>query len=47
MKKDADLSIYGLADLFNSFTEALKLSEKPTFVGNDSGGALTQVMLTR
>lgn len=47
MKKDADLSIYGLADLFKAFADSLKLSEKPTFVSNDSGGAITQIMITR
>ncbi len=46
MKPDADLSPYGIAALVNSFLEALEL-EDVTIVGNDSGGAMSQVLVTR
>jgi pimeloyl-ACP methyl ester carboxylesterase len=46
MNPDADLSPYGIADLIASFLEALDL-EDVTIVGNDSGGAMSQVLATR
>jgi pimeloyl-ACP methyl ester carboxylesterase len=46
MRPDADLSPYGIAALIASFLEALDLSDV-TIVGNDSGGALSQVLVTR
>jgi pimeloyl-ACP methyl ester carboxylesterase len=46
MKPDADLSPYGIADLIASFLEKLDLSDV-TIVGNDSGGAMSQVLVTR
>jgi pimeloyl-ACP methyl ester carboxylesterase len=46
MKPDADLTPYGIAALIASFLEALDLSDV-TIVGNDSGGALSQVLVTR
>lgn len=46
MKPDADLSPYGVAGVINSFLEALDLSDV-TIVGNDSGGAMSQVLVTR
>jgi len=46
MKPDADLSPYGIAALIASFLEALELSDV-TIVGNDSGGAMSQVLVTR
>lgn len=46
MKPDADLSPYGIAALIASFLEALDLSDV-TIVGNDSGGAMSQVLVTR
>jgi pimeloyl-ACP methyl ester carboxylesterase len=46
MKPDADLSPYGIAALVASFLEALDLSDV-TIVGNDSGGAMSQVLVTR
>jgi pimeloyl-ACP methyl ester carboxylesterase len=46
MKPDADLSPYGIAALIASFLEALDL-EDVTIVGNDSGGAMSQVLVTR
>ena len=46
MKPDADLSPYGIADLIASFLEQLDLSDV-TIVGNDSGGAMSQVLATR
>jgi pimeloyl-ACP methyl ester carboxylesterase len=46
MKPDADLSPYGIADLIASFLEALDLTDV-TIVGNDSGGAMSQVLATR
>ncbi|CAN5130969.1 alpha/beta fold hydrolase [soil metagenome] len=41
-----DLSIPGLADLIADAVGALGL-ERPTIVGNDSGGGLTQIALSR
>lgn len=46
MKPDADLTPYGIADLIASFLEQLDLSDV-TIVGNDSGGAMSQVLVTR
>jgi pimeloyl-ACP methyl ester carboxylesterase len=46
MKADADLSPYGIAATIASFLEALDL-EDVTIVGNDSGGAMSQVLVTR
>lgn len=46
MKPDADLTPYGIADLIASLLEQLDLSDV-TIVGNDSGGAMSQVLATR
>jgi pimeloyl-ACP methyl ester carboxylesterase len=46
MKADADLSPPGLAKLVADFLEALGL-ESVTLVGNDTGGALCQLVVTR
>jgi pimeloyl-ACP methyl ester carboxylesterase len=46
MKPDADLSPYGLAKLIDDFLAALDLSDV-TLVGNDTGGALCQIVVTR
>ncbi len=46
MKPDADLSPYGIAAIVASFLEALDLDDV-TIVGNDSGGAISQVLVTR
>ena len=46
MKPDADLSPTGIAATIASFLEALDL-EDVTIVGNDSGGAMSQVLVTR
>jgi len=46
MKPDADLSPYGIAAIIASFLEKLDL-EDVTIVGNDSGGAMSQVLVTR
>ena len=46
MKPDADLSPCGIAATIASFLEALDL-EDVTIVGNDSGGAMSQVLVTR
>src|SRR6185312_165850 len=46
MKPDADLSPYGLASTIDAFLEANEL-EDVTIVGNDSGGAMSQVLVTR
>jgi pimeloyl-ACP methyl ester carboxylesterase len=46
MKPDADLSPYGIAATIASFLEALDLRDV-TIVGNDSGGAMSQVLVTR
>src|SRR5215204_6016906 len=46
MKPDADLSPPGIAGLISSFLAALDL-EDVTIVGNDSGGAMSQVLATR
>jgi pimeloyl-ACP methyl ester carboxylesterase len=46
MKPGADLTPHGIAELIASFLEALDLSDV-TIVGNDSGGAMSQVLVTR
>ncbi len=46
MNPDADLSPPGIADLIDSFLTALDLDDV-TIVGNDSGGAISQVLATR
>jgi pimeloyl-ACP methyl ester carboxylesterase len=46
MNPSADLSPPGIADLIANFLEALDLSDV-TIVGNDSGGAMSQVLVTR
>lgn len=46
MKPDADLSPYGVAATIAALLEALDL-EDVTIVGNDSGGAMSQVLVTR
>ena len=46
MKPGADLTPPGIASLIHSFLERLDL-EDVTIVGNDSGGAMSQVLVTR
>ncbi len=46
MKPDADLTPYGIAATIADFLEALDLKDV-TIVGNDSGGAMSQVLVTR
>jgi pimeloyl-ACP methyl ester carboxylesterase len=46
MKPDADLTPPGVAATIASFLDALEL-EDVTIVGNDSGGAMSQVLVTR
>ena len=46
MEPDADLTPYGIAAAIDSLLEALDL-EDVTIVGNDSGGAMSQVLVTR
>ncbi len=46
MNPDADLTPYGIAATIASFLEQLDL-EDVTIVGNDSGGAMSQVLATR
>jgi pimeloyl-ACP methyl ester carboxylesterase len=46
MNPNADLTPPGIAALISSFLEALDL-EDVTIVGNDSGGAMSQVLVTR
>lgn len=45
MKPDADLTPYGIAALISSFLAELDLNEV-TIVGNDSGGAMSQVLVS-
>jgi pimeloyl-ACP methyl ester carboxylesterase len=45
MNPDADLTTSGIAQLINDFLVALDL-EHVTLVGNDSGGALSQIVVT-
>jgi pimeloyl-ACP methyl ester carboxylesterase len=46
MNPDADLSPYGIAATIAAFLEQLDLNDV-TIVGNDSGGAMSQVLVTR
>jgi pimeloyl-ACP methyl ester carboxylesterase len=46
MKPDADLTPYGIAATIAAFLERLDLNDV-TIVGNDSGGAMSQVLVTR
>src|SRR5436309_462564 len=46
MRPDADLTPTGVADLIAAFLEALDLRDV-ILVANDTGGALTQIMLSR
>jgi pimeloyl-ACP methyl ester carboxylesterase len=46
MSPEADLSPPGIASLIHDFLEKLDL-EDVTIVGNDSGGAMSQVLVTR
>jgi pimeloyl-ACP methyl ester carboxylesterase len=46
MNADADLSPPGIASIIDSFLTALDLNDV-TIVGNDSGGAMSQVLVTR
>ena len=46
MKPDADLSVDGVAKLVADFIEALDLRDV-TLVGNDSGGAIAQIVAAR
>jgi pimeloyl-ACP methyl ester carboxylesterase len=46
MDPDANLSPYGIAAIIDSFLAALDLDDV-TIVGNDSGGAMSQVLVTR
>ncbi len=46
MRADADLSPTGVADLIADFLDALDLRDV-ILVANDTGGALTQIMLSR
>lgn len=46
MRPDADLTPYGIAATIAAFLERLDLSDV-TIVGNDSGGAMSQVLVTR
>jgi len=46
MNPGADLSPYGIAAIVDSFLAALDLDDV-TIVGNDSGGAMSQVLVTR
>lgn len=46
MKPHADLTPYGIAATIAAFLEALDLTDV-TIVGNDSGGAMSQVLVTR
>lgn len=46
MNPNADLSPYGIAAIIDSFLAALELDDV-TVVGNDSGGAMSQVLATR
>ena len=46
MNADADLTPPGVATIVSSFLDALDL-EDVTIVGNDSGGAMSQILVTR
>lgn len=45
MNRDADLTVAGIARLIAEFISRLGL-ERPTVVANDTGGAITQVVMT-
>ena len=47
MPEAADLTPHGLADLIADALESLALEEVVTLVGNDTGGALCQMLVTR
>ena len=46
LDRDADLTPYGVAAIIASFLERLDLDDV-TIVGNDSGGAISQILVTR
>src|SRR3954471_9282546 len=46
LRPDADLTPYGLTKLIADFLEALDLTDV-TLVGNDTGGGLCQILVTR
>jgi pimeloyl-ACP methyl ester carboxylesterase len=46
MRPDADLSPPGVAAIIADFLEALEI-EDATIVGNDTGGAMSQILVTR
>ena len=46
MSESADLSVYGLAKLIDDFLAALDFRDV-ALVGNDTGGALCQIVITR
>ena len=46
LRPDADLTPHGIAAIIADFLDALDLRDV-TLVGNDSGGAMSQVMVTR
>lgn len=46
MNRDADLTPPGIAAIISSFLDKLELDDV-TIVGNDSGGAMSQVLVTR
>src|SRR6476661_2502868 len=46
MRPDADLSPYGIAATISDFLDAHQLDDV-TIVGNDSGGAMSQVLVSR
>ena len=46
LQADADLSIPGVARLLADFVAALELDAAPTLIANDTGGAITQVLMT-
>src|SRR5690349_16089477 len=47
MLSESDLSTFGIAELIKSFIESLNLSEPPTLVASDSGGAITQILISK
>jgi pimeloyl-ACP methyl ester carboxylesterase len=46
LRGDADMSLFGLADLLADFLESLESSEL-TLVANDTGGAISQALIGR
>ena len=46
MRPGADLTPYGIAETISAFLEAKEL-DQVTIVGNDSGGAMSQVLVSR